>query len=416
MEDRLVKLKRQADKKWQAVYKAELKTTKKVEDLMAEKSKEKQKARLKQLQDQEPTDGGAPSSNLSDDVWNMVSSVAESMDNGSYEPMCIPGAEVASVVSDEASTASESLPVINREEIEQDVGLPALRAAAMAADDAVHDASNTLLTVLSSIDTTRRSAKVAAETCLVSSANAQAACLRSMIELERESLKQRLQDLDGIDEVLDKIDIRSDLRVYINHDKTSRGGTSHLAEDDDGGIASALATLSGHVESLSGSELTVLNLDESERTDSPSITKINEFVDRLFDDNVSSYDEITAFLCQTAAGESSSALRQRSAICYALNSMRGQHAKLASQAQFDAVCNVFSAVLTGCIKNGVANAKMCMMLAQTFYIEASDPNELIGSTIDESEASTSSRHDRKRRVYIKSKLIGHPIWSKDDFW
>jgi hypothetical protein len=372
---------------------------------------------LKQLHEQEPGDGAPPSSNLSEDVWNMVSSVAEAMDNGSYEPMCIPGAEATSVVSDEASTASESLPVINREEIEQDIGLPALRAAAMRADDAVYDAADTLLTVLSMIDSTRRSVKVAAETCLVGAGNAQAACLRSMVELERESLKQRLQDLDGIDEILDKVDIRSDLRDFIDHDKLSRGGTSHLAEDDDGGIASALATLSGHVESMSGNELTALNLDESDRADSPSIMRINEVVDRLFDDNATSYEESTAFLCNTATGGSSSASRQRSALCYALNAKRGAHSKLTSQAQFDALCSVFSAILTGCIKNGVANAKMCMMLSQTFYIEGGDADELTGSSIDESEGGSSpSRGDRKRRVYVKSRLIGHSIWSKDDFW
>ena len=94
---------------------------------MTEKSKEKQKARLKHLQEQESADAGSPNNNLSEEVWNMVSSVAEAMDNGSYEPMCIPGADVASAISDEASVASDSLPVVDREEIEVEVGLPALR-------------------------------------------------------------------------------------------------------------------------------------------------------------------------------------------------------------------------------------------------------------------------------------------------
>ena len=42
------------------------------------------------------------------------------------------------------------------EEIENEVGLPELRAAAMQADDEIQDASDRLLNVLTTLDTTRR--------------------------------------------------------------------------------------------------------------------------------------------------------------------------------------------------------------------------------------------------------------------
>lgn len=428
MEEKLRKLQQVAEKKWQAVYKAEERVTKRMEDLMTERSKEKQKARLKQLQEGGQKEfGGSPNSNasnnLSEEVWNMVSSVAESLDNGSYEPMCnsIPS-DIASTVSDDAA----SLPMVDREDIETELGLPALRAAALKAEEDVTEAGDTLLNVLSSLDTTRRSAKVAAETCLAGAGNAHETCLRSMIALERKSLQERLRALDGIDEILEAIDIRSDIDLYISRDKKVRGGTSHLADDDDGGIASALATLSSHVEGTYERPASEYNWDESERGEKMSTSKINLAVDKLFQHNDSlkasanatdstviqaraDFDENTEFLCNATQGETSSSRTRRSAICYALNSKRGSNSNVGSTIQFNALCRLFSDILTGCQEEGVSNAKMCMMLAQTFYMEREDMSL-------ESSESKQQPSPRTIRIYVKTKLTGHPIWSRDEFW
>ena len=103
-------------------------------------------------------------------------------------------------------------------------------------------------------------------------------------------------------------------------------------------------------------------------------------------------------------------------MCYSLNSKRGPNARIATLIQFDATAKVFAAILTGCNdeESGVTNAKMCMMLAQNFFIE-NHPDEMDRNVqLDESNRST--RQTRQRRVYVKSKLMDHPIWSKDDFW
>ena len=270
MEERLRRLKQESEKKWEAVYKAETRVTRRLEEFMTERSKERARVRLNRLRAEETQrraaaademvdgvfgggggEGGGrvaslgggtgtttinTSSSMSDEVWNLVSSVAESMDNGSFEPVSLEANDaVASVVSDDASAASSVAaehnldaagsvhstgtssvtPIVSREEIEQEVGLPELRAAALMADDDIQDAADALLNILAALDTTRRSARIAAETCLVSAANAHAACLRSMLKLERESLQERLNDLDGLEEQLEQIDVRADLDAYI---------------------------------------------------------------------------------------------------------------------------------------------------------------------------------------------------------
>ena len=98
-------------------------------------------------------------------------------------------------------------------------------------------------------------------------------------------------------------------------------------------------------------------------------------------------------------------------MCYALNSKRSSHTEIPSQIQFDQLCRLFSAILTGCSneERGVTNAKMCIMLAQTFYIrgEEKSTDDILGSP---------NSAARQRRIYVKSKLRDHPIWSKEEFW
>jgi hypothetical protein len=474
VEERIRKLKQVSEAKWDAVYKAEDRVTLRMEELMAERSKERQKARLKHLreqhqqqtQDQFTTtstiDELQVACNLSDEVWDMVSSVAESMEHGSFEP--IP--DTSSTISDEASSITSgppdgntirddfsSLPIARREEIEQELGLPELRAAAWQVDEELQDESGTLLNILSALDTTRRSARIAAETCLVSAANAQASCLRSMLEMERESLRERLRDLDGLEQVLDKIDVRADLDAYISADKKELGGCSHLGDDDDGGIASALAVLSSHVEGIFlGEESSVatnrrrlstensVESADNETKDEITMSLLNEALEKVFHENLalsasdnSSQDEVNRkycddfnrnvdFLCQSVSGNTTVAKARRSALCYALNSRRGTYARIFTMKQYDAISRIFSSILTAGLDDeeaGVANAKMCMMLAQTFYYL--DDKAALASEIEESapaddELNQSARKVRQMRLYIKNALINHPIWAKDDFW
>jgi hypothetical protein len=470
MEELLRKLKQQSVAAWNAVYKAEGRVTLRLEELMAERSRERQQARLRLLQEQNQQQQSSPedcamtlASTLSDEVWDMVSSVAESMDHGSFEPVLGHPPDATSTLSDEASTSSSvrhaddtrdetasaaaptpppPLPPIDREKIEQEVGLPELRAAAMQVDEEIQEASDTLLNILTTLDTTRRSARLAAETNLVSAANAQAACLRSLLTLERESLQERLRDLEGLEEVLDKIDVRADLDAYIAADKKERGGSSYLGDDDDGGIASALAILSSHVDGSTGLDShsgagyrdrsSSEAIDANDELHGTSPAMLNDAVEKLFEDNpllgpnadisrddtvraVADFENNTEFLCRAASGYSAMAKGRRSTLCYSLNAKRGSNARIPTPLQFDAVSKVFAAILSGCSddEGGVSSAKMCMMLAQTFYTEK--PEELDSQdAIDVSNQS--ARKARRRRVYVKSKLADHKIWSKDDFW
>ena len=99
MEDRLVKLKQTSDRSWEAVYQAEAKVTKKVEQILKDRSREREKQRLAQLREQEKeqaqhvaTGGGLGTT--SEEIWDIVNSVAESMDDGSFEPMDMPSAPI----------------------------------------------------------------------------------------------------------------------------------------------------------------------------------------------------------------------------------------------------------------------------------------------------------------------------------
>jgi hypothetical protein len=551
IEQKIRQLKQVSEQKWDTVYKAEDRVTIRMEELMTERSKERQKARLKLLlrdQQQEnrnnlrnntpssstnaPTTGGTFSvddiqltCNLSDEVWDMVSSVAESMEHGSFEP--IPdnpstiSDENSSIAFDKASSNDPykdevlvSYPIVSREEIEQEMHVPELRAAARQVDDEIQDESDTLLNILSSLDTTRRSARTAAETCLISAGNAQVSCLNTMLQLERESLQERLRDLDGLEHVLNNIDVRADLDTYITADRKEIGGCSHLGDDDDGGIASALAVLSSHVDGIiTGQETPTKSSLTAATTPSASIStrqrgmsfdqspdannesdsngegdisteELNNALDKLFqrhpaldaldmndlqdeDDDHEQYriefDNNVNFLYQSIAGNSKKGQKRRSLVCYLLNSKRGIYACIPSMKQYNALSQLFTIILTNGVYDneiGISNAKMCMMLAQTFYYlkdssinvastptvndntakkefddgpveSTSDPTTgdlPIGNTITSSITNADDDHDhgdelnlatrksRRCRLYIKNAISGHAIWAKDDFW
>ena len=88
------------------------------------------------------------------------------------------------------------------------MGLDRLRQAAVESDEQVQDAAGSLLNILSASDTTRRSARVAAEATLLSSAQAQLSCLRSLVKLERESMEERVRLLERLERVVEKVDVR----------------------------------------------------------------------------------------------------------------------------------------------------------------------------------------------------------------
>ena len=240
---------------------------------MMERRKERERRRMEKFQQEEDkriaeTDGelGATAG----EIWDIVSAVAESMEDGSFAPTGLPDAPVGGPrdqsQDDEAGIDDSSendtrlggnedipeVPMASRIEIEYECQLPEKRRAALAADEAIEDTAGSLLNILSTLDTTRRSARVAAETCLLSAGHAQAECIRSLIALERASIEDRLQNIGALERMAENIDLRADLDGYISADKKERGGSTWLGDDDDGGVASALAILSSHVEGSMG--------------------------------------------------------------------------------------------------------------------------------------------------------------------
>ena len=485
LEDHMNKLKKERDRKWEQVYKAEEKVTRRMEALWKERTRQREKARLNQLRENNPTHVRGKSN---EHVWDVVASLSDNMDSTSFEPVQLPDipSPARSASSDEGSLPStlqtsaameelnrknsnntkSTLPpsgetsAIARESMEQEMRLPELRATAMDADDAIEECSFQLLTVLSNLDTTRRSARVAAETALLAAANAQAATLKDMVKLERKALQSRLRHLDQLEEQFTEIDVRADLNNYISADKKDRGGQSHLGDDDDGGIACALSILSCHVDSAlhddasSSSSYTNRNDEEDEIDNvlSKAVTRaqIEKAVSAMFEqqsqqgqpsqdsesepsssDTTTEVDKAVDLLCTVAKETSVSARRNRSTICYSLNGKRSGNAELKSEPQFDGLVRVFDAMLTSCadeddVTGGMSNAKMLMMLAQTFYLQTEDKTVNSGSdggslsvspsSVKSTGSDLESRKGRSRRLYIKSRLTHHKIWSKDEFW
>jgi hypothetical protein len=169
---------------------------------------------------------------------------------------------------------------------------------------------------------------------------------------------------------------------------------------------------------------------EKEKEDTTTPEMIEKAIEALFEDNKllhqdtpESPESIKTRLefetsmnsvCNVASDNSPSARAKRSSICYFLNSKRSSNAEIKSPIQFDALCRVFAAILTGCNseEGGVSNAKMCMMLAQTFYIvKKGDDGDGDGNCDGDAQAD-----GRSQRVYSKSRLSDHELWSKDDFW
>ena len=451
MEKLLAQRKAEAMACWDAVHRAEEEVTRIVEQRMMERRRERERRRMEKFQEEEDkriaenTDLGATPG----EIWDMVSAVAESLEDGSFAPTGLPDAPVAGPkdVSQDNEKANEEssepdtqpssrpstppIPLASRAEIEYDCKLPELRAAALAADEAIEDAAGSLLNILSTLDTTRRSARVAAETCLLSAGHAQAACIRSLIALERESIEDRLQNIGELERIAESIEVRADLDAYITADKKEIGGSTWLGDDDDGGVASALAILSSHVEGSMGLQSTSKVSTDGwggAQDEGTTPEQLDDAVEDLFKKNDllldttkdceearkarEDYEATVDFLCVVA--EDPSARSRRSTICYALNSKRGSDAEIASKIQFNGLCRVFQAILSGCDREagGVAMAKMCMMLAQTFYMVEQEDKDAAAASGHSARSSVA----RSKRIFIKHRITGHSLWMDEEFW
>mmetsp|Transcript_2096 Transcript_2096/g.3081 ORF Transcript_2096/g.3081 Transcript_2096/m.3081 type:complete len:900 (+) Transcript_2096:61-2760(+) len=444
----------QAVKRWESVHRAEVEATRITESRMLERSRARERLRQEQIQREADL---ASEENVtfatSAEIWDIVQAATANMEEGDFTPIDFPSAPIGGLrdqssggntapgnTSEETQTpdSSNTLPIENimdisagsaesmptRAEVEQECNLPQLRAAAMAIEEVIDESSHSLLTVLSALDTTRRAARLSAETNLLQACQTQATTLRQIVKLERANLEERMRSLEALEQAVEQIDVRQDLDLYITADKKERGGSTWMGDDDDGGIASALAVLSSHVQGSTGIGASCIGWDDNmNESNSKEITSemLEDAIDDLFVEKPDEeYEKTIQLLCKVAADRK---LRsQRSSICYALNAKRTA-AECLSLAHFNGLCRVFQSILSGCDNesSGVANAKMCMMLSQTFYIndpnadeyennvsvESSDPSSLLLSP-------TPERHTK--RIYIKSKLTNHDKWKEDEFW
>jgi hypothetical protein len=423
LEERLQGLRKEAEDKWEKVYKSEQKVQVRLESLWQERSRQREKVRLDHLHKETERAGSERQHKSStEDILNLVAQISD--DGGSFEPMDLSSRSGHSHTSKGKKMDEEppSLPFsinapggvsISRDAVEAELGLQELRAAAMAADEGVEDGSQDLLQALSNLDTIRRAARVVAETSMVNAANAQVECVRELVALERQALEQRLQQLQKLEESIPEVNVREDLDTYITQDKRERGGTSHLGDDDDGGIASALAVLSSHVDAHSNEGEMRSGEEAGENEDvSMSREEVLGALERFFStDENESVKEAVGLLRKVA--ESLNSRSRRSTICYALNSKRSASAEIPTKEQFEGLCEVFSAVLTAYAEDETGNsmAKMLMMLAQTFYFldVGTDPHA-------ETPEASPSRPKREKRIYVRNRLTGHSIWSQDAFW
>jgi hypothetical protein len=100
----------------------------------------------------------------------------------------------------------------------------------------------------------------------------------------------------------------------------------------------------------------------------------------------------------------------RKSILYELNNQRSKMTEVKGGANFDALCRIFNSFLSGCGRESidVSNTKMLMILSQTFY--------MVGQGDDCVSHDCSTTKDRQSRIYVKSNICHHNIWSDDDYW
>lgn len=438
MEDRLASCKEEAARRWNNVHDTEEKVTKLLEEKIMDRNRLKEQKRMQRLRQDEKKrlKDAAVSGSLgttSSEIWDIVSAVTANMEEGSFEPMDLPQMPLSAStdlsrdsgdgnVSDSTEDdLSITLPIASRHDLEYEHGLPELRVAALGADDSVEETAHTLLAFLSDWDLTVRSSKLAAETCLIGSCNVQAKCLRTIIEMERQSLEERMNQLDQLEAVAYYMDVRADLDNYIKLDKREQGGGSFLGDEDDGGVAAAFTVLEDHdngnlgMESDRGMHESISSSGGDDDDQMTTTEDLDEAVDIFFtkncllgssadeDDEATTkardeFEDSVSNLCKIGQDRSASGRVHRSTICYALNTKRSHDDEIPTMIQFEALCRLFSALLSGCSPrgSGASLAKMLMTLSRTFFV--SDPGT------------------EKKETFIKSHLVNHPLWNNDELW
>ena len=410
---------------------------------------------------------------LSSEVWEMVQGIANSEDfaHTGYSPRQMTRKptveEVLKSRFDESGRAvdpeiqRQKIPhppmSITRADVEKESEINDIKMVAAAADESVEDAAGKLLNIMSRADTTLRSATLAAETCMLSEANAAYNTMRSLVALERATLEERLRRLEVVETAIEAVDVRKDIDNYIQADKAISGGRARTGEDDDGGIAAALAVLNSHSESSGntadsprkyrnverpsyfegwGEGGEGSNDDEEDNNDvNPEI--FGDVINLLFGvaDGIhapKSPDSPRRGKRERSASESSQSLKEekvntaskaleetskrgqsfRKTVLYELNTQRSKDTEVKSKGNFEALCRIFNSFLSGCGSENVdvSNAKMLMILSQTFYMSNQEEEE------EEEEGKDDKSKDRKSRIYIKSKISHHDIWDDDGFW
>ena len=421
----------------------------KIDQLLVERREEQQHYLMNEQRQREVQLLGRIESEeaLSEDVWEMVRGVAlqEDFRHTGYSPRVHPKVSVTDTLSNEATNGTmTAVPAppnlqISRADIERESDIQDIRMVAIAADESVEDASSQLLNIMSKQDTTMRSARVAAESCLLSQCNAVHNCLKSLVAIERSSLEERARRLQILETAVDAIDVRKDIDIYIQNDKLLPGGCSRTGDDDDGGVAAALAVLNSHVDggTESSSHPHIVAPDhfsgwgednEVDHDDADDVDPelFGEVISLLFgrdkrkkasktemdsadkgETDLESYElekeekiaSISAALEEkTKRGQSS-----RQAILYELNNQRSKKTEVIGETNFLSLCRLFKSFLSGCGHEAidVSNAKMLMILSQTFFhVNKTDDNTV----------------DRESRVYVKDKIVRHSIWASDEFW
>ena len=278
---------------------------------------------------------------------------------------------------------------------------------------------------MSKQDTTTRSARVAAEAGILSQCNAAHQCLRSIVEIERASLQQQMKRLQKLEAAVEAVNVRNDIDNYIRRDKTFPGGTSRGGDNDDGGVAAALAVLNSHCDDCfdtSKTNITRPNFfkgwadsgddDDEDNEIEPDFFKA--VIKRLFDKRftVAETDDTKQKKLLDALSNLNSVLSEnsqqgstsRQAILYELNNQRSINTVVEDEQNFESLCTLFNSFLSGCGRDSidVSNAKMLMILSQTFY------------TLNDINIPDNS--DRTSRIYVKNRISSHKIWTDDHFW
>ncbi|KAL9185930.1 hypothetical protein ACHAXT_003707, partial [Thalassiosira profunda] len=439
------------------------------------------------------TEGGAatePEAALSDDIWEMVRDVGEMESFGhtgysptaaAKQPVEVGGVRVAAIPPPPSPPRGSSRParsnsgggmpaphdhlqreqsppprLMSRADVERESDLADLRAVARAADESVEDAAGKLLNVLTSADTTQRSARLAAETCLLSECNAARRCLRSLVALERAALEDKKARLAVLEAAVDAIDVRADIDSYISADKARPGGRSRAGEEDDGGVAAALAVLNSHHSEGEGGAGAQRVRGRVERGDyfegwggddgddggqaeddddgvGPEL--FTDVIRRLFDEGAADAsatdspdsDERLALATKALAEKTARGQSHRKSVLYELNQQRSQNTRVGGRAKFDALCRIFDAFLAGCGREpvDVSQCKMLMILSQTFYLvddagaetETDGGNDGNGDSKPPADEGNGGTHnDRHDRLYVKGRIAHHALWSDPSFW